>query len=308
MSNSERESGLILTSASAVIWGTVFVSISYGLQYLNPYALVFMRFFIASIPVLISIPLLDTRLGILRELKRPSNWYVGSLYAFGFVIQYLGQSMTNASDTALLSNLSPIIAPVGAYIVLKDKLSKGQKLALPLGLLGLVLVAGPKLSLELSGFVGDLLLFVTSITVAAFIILSKKMKIQTLGASFALLVIIAVYLAPVGLLGGLNLSALESLGTVGWESILWTAIPCTLITLALYLRGLARITVSESAILLLVQVIIGLVLADVILSEGLGTYELVGAVILCVAVLLSSLSLGGKKEKEKAELRSASSS
>src|SRR5579864_7994383 len=137
MSHSERKSGLILTSASALIWGTVFVSISYGLEYLNPYVLVSMRFFIASIPVLVAIPLLDKRLGIIRELRRPSNWYVGSLYAFGFVIQYLGQSMTNASDTALLSNLSPIIAPVGAYIVLKDKLSKGQKLALPLGLLGL---------------------------------------------------------------------------------------------------------------------------------------------------------------------------
>ena len=302
-SQTDRNSGLILTTVSSLIWGTVFVSIGFGLDYLNPYVLVFMRFLVGSIPVLVAVALFENRLGILRELRNRSNWYLGFIYAFGFVIQYLGQNMTNASDAALLSNLSPIIAPVGAFLYLKDRLTTGQKIALPLGLFGLVLVAGPKLSLGASDFIGDMLLFATSVTIAAFIILSKKMNFGSLGSSFALIIIITVYLAPVGLLGGLSLSSLAHVSVVGWAAIIWTAIPCTVITIAMYLRGLSAISVSESAILLLIQVITGLILAALILGEGLSAFGIVGACLLSIAVLLSSLKLS-RRMKEKVETQS----
>src|SRR5487761_470024 len=123
----DRNSGLILTTASSLIWGTVFVSIGFGLNYLNPYALVFMRYLVSAIHVVIAVALFEKRLRVLRELRNMSNWFLGFVYAFGFVIQYMGQNMTNASDAALLSNLSPIIAPVGAFLYLKDRLTTGQK-------------------------------------------------------------------------------------------------------------------------------------------------------------------------------------
>ncbi|MGI0085453.1 MAG: DMT family transporter, partial [Nitrososphaerales archaeon] len=231
-SQTDRNSGLILTTVSSLIWGTVFVSIGFGLDYLNPYVLVFMRFLVGSIPVVIAIALFEKRLKVLSELRNRSNWYLGFVYAFGFVIQYLGQNMTNASDAALLSNLSPIIAPVGAFLYLKDRLTFGQKIALPLGLFGLVFVAGPKLSLGPRDFIGDMLLFATSVTIAVFIIMSKKMNLGSLGSSFALIIIITVYLAPVGLIGGLSLTSLSRVSAVGWAAIFWMAIPCTVLTIA----------------------------------------------------------------------------
>jgi drug/metabolite transporter (DMT)-like permease len=290
-SETNRNSGIILTTASSLIWGTVFVSIGFGLSSLNPYVLVFMRFLVASIPIFFAIAFFEKRIGVLKELRKKSSWYLGIIYAISFLIQYIGQNMTNASDTALLSNLSPIIAPVGAFFMLRDRLTLGQKLALPVGLVGLVLVAGPKLSLGLTDFIGDMFLFVTSMLIALFIIMSKKMNFGSIGGSFSLIIVVLIYLAPVGLLGGLNVSTLVHLNAVGWEAILWTAIPCTLVSIVLYLKGLSAITVSESAILLLIQVITGVILADLIFGEGLDSFGIAGAILLLVAVLLSSLKL-----------------
>lgn len=104
-----RNAGLAMTVLANLLWGTVFVASSVGLTYADPYLLVFLRFVTVTIGViLVSVALGSTR-DVAHELSRKVIWALGTIYALGFLIQYVGQNVTNAADATLLSNLAPAL-------------------------------------------------------------------------------------------------------------------------------------------------------------------------------------------------------
>jgi drug/metabolite transporter (DMT)-like permease len=60
----------------------------------------------------------------------------------------------------------------------------------------------------------------------------------------------------------------------------------TLIAISVYLKGLIVVTVSESAIMLLVQILTGLFLASLLMGEFMGLPQAVGAAVIVVALIL----------------------
>ncbi len=288
MNLSRHSQGLVLTTAASLIWGTVYVSIGVGLRYFNPYSLLFMRFLIATIFILLISLSFGRKLRLFGEVKKPVNWVLGLVYFLGFVFQYVGQNMTNASDTTLVSNLGPILAPIVALFVLREGLRKNQVLALGMGLVGLFLIAGPKFNSSSTSVIGDLLLFLTSVSYAVFIILGKKFNAGGLGSSFAIIITMTLFSLPFALNSGFNLSELI-IAPLGWIAVLWMALPCGLVAISLYLKGLEQVTVSESSMLLLLQVIAGLVLAAALLGERTSMFEIGGAVAISIAVLASAI-------------------
>jgi drug/metabolite transporter (DMT)-like permease len=205
----------------------------------------------------------------------------------------VGQNLTNASDAALLANLAPTLVPFIAFIALKDSIGNVQKTATALGLVGLVLIAAPKLSLGSGTVIGDLLLFGTSACYAVFIVLSKRYEAISSASAFAIMVSIGVFLAPVAtLLGGLDHTNLN-FGLIGWFSVLYLGVPGSVIAVALYLKGLGSITASQSGTLLLVQLLTGLFLAILILNEFPTSFEIADAIAVSVAVALSTFGIRG---------------
>lgn len=94
--------GIALVVAADLLWSTVFVASQVGLQYLDPYSLVFMRFLISSIPIALVAAFRGRELGLRGELSNRWTWVLGSIYAMGFLFQYVGQDMTSASEATLL--------------------------------------------------------------------------------------------------------------------------------------------------------------------------------------------------------------
>ena len=293
--------GLALTTAASLLWGTVYISIGVGLRYLGPYNLLFMRFMIASIAiVLMSIPF-GKRLGLIHEIKKPINWMLGFVYFLGFVFQYVGQNLTDASDTTLISNLAPMLAPVVAFLVLKEKLGKNQGVALGLGLVGLFLIAGPRFSTNEASVIGDTLLFFTSVSYAFFIILGKKYNSGGLGSSFAMIIAMTLFSVPFAINNGFNFAKL-GFNLLGWAAIFWMALPCGVLAISLYLMGLEQVSVSETSVLLLLQVITGLILAAILLGEKTSLYEIGGAVAISIAVLFAAFSIDSRGLKEDSSI------
>ncbi len=308
MKQSTTAQGIFLTTSASLLWGTVFVAIGIGLRYVDPYSLLFMRFLVSAIPIAIIGVLYEKRLHIFSHLKRPTVWFLALVYLLGFITQYSGQSMSDASDTTLISNMAPIMAPVGAYFLLKERVSKPQVFGLILGVVGLVFIALPKLSSPSAGnssALGDALLFITSIAYTVFIVSGKKYGNGTFGESLALVFAMFVFTIPFPLYDRFNPFSI-SLGFTAWGSILWAGIPCTLVAIMLYLVGLNKVSVTVSSMLLLLQVIFGLILARLILSENLSYLEGVGAILIFVSVLLASVRFRGtvtRKTERESEQR-----
>jgi len=293
MSIVTKRRALFLTIAANLIWGTIFVATGVGLQYTNPYNLVFLRFATASLFIMV-IAIVTRRMMLLaKELESIPIWLLGGIYALGFVFQYVGQDFTNASDATLLANLAPTLVPLIAVTLLKDSIGNAQKTATILGLAGLVFIAAPKLTLRSGTIIGDLLLFGTSACYAAFIVLSKRYGAVSSASAFAIMVSISVFLAPVAIfLGGLNHANLN-FGLIGWCSVLYMGVPGSVLAVALYLKGLGSVTASQSGTLLLIQLLTGLFLAVLILSEFPTSFEIAGAISISFAVVLSTFGIRG---------------
>jgi drug/metabolite transporter (DMT)-like permease len=277
-----------------LLWGTTFIASQTGFQYTNPYNLVFLRFATAAVVIVIFALPFDNKVGLKRELRKKSTWLVGGVYASGFLLQFVGQDLTTASEATLLSNLAPILVPTVALAFLKDSMTNAQRVATALGFVGLFLVASPRLSMGVTSVFGDVLLFGTSLCYTLFIVASKRLRVGSVGRSFAYIVATSVFLAPVAVyFGGLNILDLK-MGLAGWASVLYLGFPCTLIAISLYLRGLSAVTVSESAMLLLLQILAGLVLASALLGEFLSPSQTIGAI-----AILSALVLGVKTASKR---------
>ncbi len=282
-----RGSAVLQTALASVLWGTVFVASSIGLEHTNPYTLVFMRFLLASAAIAVLAVTFDRRLGIGRELGKSSIWLLGMIDAVGFLLQYLGQSLTNAPDATMLANLAPVLVPLVGWLLAKESISKIQATAGAIGLSGLLLIATPDFRFQASSLPGDLLLLGASMSFAMFIVLSKRAKAVSTGSALAIIVAITIFLTPAALILG-RLNPLDlNLGTEALYSALYMGVVCTVIPMVLYLRGLRSISSSESGTLLLLEVLSGLILAVFAFGQVLTQYEMAAG-----AAIVTALTMG----------------
>jgi drug/metabolite transporter (DMT)-like permease len=281
--------GALLSITAVALWGTVFVFSQIGLQFANPYNLVFIRFAVASLAIFILVIPLKNGSQMISALRRKNIWLLGFIYMIGFLFLYVGQNLSSASEATLLTNLAPILVPPIAVSLLKDRISKQQVIAMVLGLMSLLLIATPNLDLGTYRIIGYILMFTTSICYALFTVMSKKYGAVHLADSFAIILVITVFLAPVAFfLGGLDLSTL-SIPPVGWFSIIWLGLLCTVVAVTMYLEGLGALAASEAGFIQLLQVIIGLFLAGIVLGDFLSPYQILGAVLILGAMVLGSI-------------------
>lgn len=279
-----------MTTGAGAIWGTSFVAITLGLHYANPYLLLFERFLVASVAVLL-IGAFRRSARVWSEIRKPWIWAVGVIYTAGFLSQFVGQDLTGASLASLLSNLFVVFTPIVAYFVLKERPNTRALAGVVIGILGVVLVYSSSLA---SGgtALGDLLLLGSALGYTVFIVMSKKLGISSLSSSFALMVVMTVESAPLAFVGGpFSVTIFTQAG--GLAALLWLGVPCTVIALAMYTKGLSYTGAGQSAVLLLIEIIVGVALSFILLGEGLATIQWVGAVVIGLSILVSSGRIPG---------------
>lgn len=281
-----QSNGMALTVGASALWGTSFVAVSVGLQYSSPYVLLFERFFVASVAIL-ALGVFSRSARIWPEIRRPRTWAISGVYAAAFLLQFLGQDAAGASASALLSNLFVVFVPVVAFFALREHIPASSKAAAALSVVGIVFVLPSGLHVT-STTLGDFLLLGASVGYTLFIVLGKKYDISSLASSFAIIVSMTVIMAPLAAIEGGPFALNTLLATAQWESVLWLGVPCTVIALAMYTRGLSSIRATQSATLLLLEIMIGVVLSVSLLGNMLSTTQVFGAGIIGLAMLLSS--------------------
>jgi drug/metabolite transporter (DMT)-like permease len=115
----KRKKAIILTGIAGVLWGTSFPAIQLGLNYVDPYTFVFLRFFLASI-IMFFIVLVKS--GYRLEFgKNRLIWFLGIANGVAYLLQYVGMESTSASKSSLLVNLSAIWVAILSSLILKER-------------------------------------------------------------------------------------------------------------------------------------------------------------------------------------------
>jgi drug/metabolite transporter (DMT)-like permease len=293
-----REAGIALaeTALAAALWGTSFPVVSLGIEGgLDPRIFVFLRFAIAA-PVMLGVAWALGR-DVMPLLRSKAIWVVGLFNAVGFLCQFIGQQYTEASVAALLVNMSVILAAVGAVVFLGERLGGFKVVGIFLAVAGMILITtnGDLGVVASSQGLGDALYLIAAVSWAGYILYSKKkmdeQRWDPLASAACIVAVTAIFVMPPVLTAGFEPSlSVESLWAVGFTVVFNTVIP-----FVLYQRGLKDLTASSSAVVLMLEIVVAILISVTFRSETFTVFGWIGALAVLASIfLVSGVEISGK--------------
>jgi drug/metabolite transporter (DMT)-like permease len=294
----ENAAALGETTLAAVLWGTSFPIVSLGIKSgLDPELFVLLRFATAAPMMIVAAKLFGKTL--MSTLRLKPVWVLALLNAVGFLSQFIGQSMTDASVAALLVNLSVLVTAVGSVVVLKEKFGRLKSVGVVLALVGIILLTTKgDLALVTRGqLTGDVLYLLAAFVWGWYMIYNKqrtdKERWDPIAVSACIVLLTALFLSPLILLTANG--ARIPLSGASWAVILYTAIFNTAVPFTLYQRGLRFLTATSSAIVLMLEIVTAVVISTLFLQEMMNVFSLLGAISVLLSIfLVSGVEVRGK--------------
>jgi len=280
-------SAIVLLIVSSVLWGSGFVAIKIGLDYINPFLFAFLRMAVAGV---IQLGILASLGGLrFQTVKERSVWLLGLLNAMGFSLQFAGMQLTTAAKTALLVDMNVVFVALLSKRFSNESFGLRKQVGVVVAIVGAVMITtGGNLSTLTQGqLLGDVLVFSSGLVWAGFMVLHKfeqtRHEWNAVELSALVMMTTAVLLMPAALLlGGLNST---SMTTVGWGWVAYTAIATTVVPYVIWIVALRAVTATIAAVVGIVEVVTTMILSSLLLGETYGTVTLVGAILVLLSLL-----------------------
>ncbi len=295
---SAKNKAIFFTILAGILWGTSFPIIKIGLETIDPFAFVFWRFLV-SVVALVALMLVLKKFEF-KITNKKLIVFLGVANGAGYLLQYAGMPFTTAAKAALFINLSAMWVALLSPSLLGESFSRKKIVGVVFGLMGIVLVS-TNLDFSTLGagqITGDILLIVSGLTWAFFMIYNKKLVMRSTLATFQsmtwVLILTLLAILPFTVLAGPGFFNLTSWG---WLAIVYTAIVCWVIPYYLWLEGLKHLSASTSTILLLSEIVVAVLLSIVILKEPITLFSTLGAFLILIAIFIVSI-----QDKERSKL------
>ncbi|MEM2125748.1 MAG: EamA family transporter [Candidatus Methanosuratincola sp.] len=284
----QKQKAIASLFLSVLIWGVSFPVIKVALNEVDPLLFVGVRFILASI--LVTAYLLFTRRSLGRLLRGRVLWILGITNGVGFAMETYGMSFTTASKASLLVNVNVVFMAIFSSILLGEKLNSRGKLGILLGLLGVFLTTtGGDLSVLSSGSaVGDAIIFAGGIVWAYSMIYNKKAATQE-GLTPMEVTQSMILTSTVALLPFLPLSSFRfDLTPLSLSALVYVALLCTIVAFFLFYKALQTLTVVNSGMVMLFEIVVAIGVSFLFLGETLLPIGVLGGVLIAIGILLVS--------------------
>jgi len=285
-----KRAGIAATAGAAILWGTSFPATKAALpSFGDPLFFAAARVAIAAIVSLLLLQALGR--SDWKIYRSPVIWIIGVTNAVGIALQNYGMNLTSASKTVLLVDINVVIVAFLSFWLFKERFGIRKSAGVIAGITGVVLLTyTPDMALGSAETLGDVLVFMSGVMYAIFIVTVKKTlgKVDALEVSMAAIATSAVILmipcavmVPTGLMD-------SRIDFGGIAPMLYLAIACTTIAYYLWAYGLKRLTATSSSIILLLEIVAGLAVSFSLLGEGLNSFAIIGAAFIVGAIILVS--------------------
>jgi drug/metabolite transporter (DMT)-like permease len=286
-----RGNAFILTSAISFGLMPIFARLAYQNQ-VDVRELLLVRFILAFL-VMGGFLLATGRLVV------PTRNQMLVLLALGGVGYYLQSTFyfssllyIPVSVVSLILYTYPPFVTAGSLMLGWEKMSSSLAVCLSLALVGLGLVANPTGDIVL---VGVLLALAASITYTIYILVSTRVLRNVSGevASFYVMGAAALsFILSNSLTGDMNISwSLQA-----WIWVLLIAIVNTVVAITTFFRGVTLIGPSRASILSSVEPATAIIIAAILFSESLNTYQIAGGLLIIIAALMTAFSKRARRE------------
>jgi len=287
-SQSQKKKAILLTILAGFLWGTSFPAIEIGLQYMDAYTFVFLRFLAASL-VMLSV-LLVKRKDTLKVANKRLVLFLGIINGVAYLMQYVGMIFTSAAKSSLLVNLSIIWVAILSPFLLKEHLGSKKTAGVVISFLGVFLMTTNLdfASLGQGTIVGDGLVIGSGIAWAFFMLYNKPLATDGKNLIQSITLLLLFTLLPLLPAFFFFAGSIVAIGANAWIIILYTAVLCWVVPYYLWLKGLEHLSPVTSAVVLLTEIVVAVTLATIILGEIFTPISGIGAILIAIAILMDS--------------------
>jgi drug/metabolite transporter (DMT)-like permease len=280
-----------------VVWAFNFIVVKDVITVLPPVGFTFLRYALASVALLV---LLRLREGEIRLPARPLRLLALGGLGFGIyqMLWTVGLQTIPAGDSALLIAATPVFTAVIAVLIGTDVLDRTRALGVLLSFVGVVLVIGAGIGIELTGSpIGFLLTLLAALCWATYTAVGAHVLRRvsplvlttwaTIGGTLVLAPVgIGQLLAP-GALDDASGSLLPIVLAIAYSGLLAAALANVIVFDGVRLLGPTRITTIQALVPAM-----AVVLAYLVLGEPIRPVQVLGGAVIVVGVALTRRQVG----------------
>jgi drug/metabolite transporter (DMT)-like permease len=284
----DKKEAFLLTVIASSLWGTSFPAIKIGLQFMDAYTFVFLRFFFALL-IMFGLVLFTKKFTF--NFNKRLILFLGCINGIAYLLQYVGMSYTSASKSSLLVNLTVVWVALLSPILLKEKLGRNKLTGVILSLLGIVLVTTNLdfQSFGIGNILGDFIVIAAGMIWALFILYNKPLVNETKDLAMSLTWLLFFTIFPLIPVVPFSANNFLTLPWEAWGAIMYTAIFCWNIPYYIWSKGLRKISPVTSTVILLNEIIVSIIISTIFLSESLTIVTGIGAFFIIIAIILVSI-------------------
>jgi len=256
----------------------------------GPYASAFWRIFLA-LPLLASWMIIEGPTKDPAErLKGWAAWRpmvpAGLFFAGDLTFWHLSITHTTVTNATLFANFSPVVVTLGAWLVLKEPVTRAFALGLGVAMMGSFLLVGSSYQLDPSHVVGDIYGIITAFFFGSYVLSVRAVRnrVSTAALMFrsgcitvVILFVIALVmkdpLLPQSLNGWLVLIALAWVSHVGGQGML--------------VYALGHVTATLSSLVILIEPLAAAILGWLILSEAVTPLQGAGGLVILIGIYIA---------------------
>jgi drug/metabolite transporter (DMT)-like permease len=219
----------------------------------------------------------------------------GILFAVDLALWHGSMMLTTVANATILGNFAVVFVSLGAWWLLRERLTGTFFAGLAITLTGGTVLAGESARVSLEGLSGDLVALAAAVFYAGYLLCVAVLRarysvVYVMGWSS---VVSAVVLLPLAALTG---EVLVATSLIGWLALVGISLGSQVTGQSLVSYALAHLPASFSAVGLLVQPVAAAAFAWVLLGEALTPWTIAGGCLVLVGVFVARRgSRGGKR-------------
>ncbi|MGN7942280.1 EamA family transporter [Virgibacillus sp. 6R] len=275
---------LILASS---IWGGMYVVVKILVAVIPPLELVWMRYLIAFIALVI--------IGIVTKqnwkIKKQHFGLIIAIAIIGYVIsivtQETGTMLSSAQMGAIITSTTPAFMVLFASVILKESLTFKKAISVSLATIGVITIVGID-NIDMSSTLGGISLIIAALTWALMSVLIKRLPSeysQIVVTTYATLIAVVV-LTPFVITKLPQIEMNELAKPTIWGGLIYLGVISTSTAFLLWNRGLQMLNASSGGVFFFFQPVFGTLLGWLILGETISITFWIGSILIIFGVLI----------------------
>ena len=296
---SEKRTGHLAALLTILIWGTTFISTKILLTDFQPVEILFFRFIMGYLVLLIAYPHYIKRLSRKQEITFAAAGFCGiCLY---YLLENVALTYTMVSNVGVIISAAPFITAILAHLFMKseERLRINFFIGFIVAMTGIILISFNGSQLKLNP-VGDILAFAAAFVWACYSILTKRI------GSFGLPVILTtrriffygvLFMIPTLFLFDFQLDMLRFTDMKNLLNMLYLGIGASALCFVTWNYAVKILGAVKTSIYIYMVPVITVITSMLVLKETVTFLSITGTILAIVGLFLSEYNRTGSKKE-----------